>query len=244
MIASSFVRIGPDDLYPLFDPARQPSLDDHWTEGTKMFTAEARRAEREWHLDVDRWSIARALYAAHRSPSVPPEYADRYEMIAQAHLWVQEMAQGATPNVLVLYGSVGTGKTTSAVAAACLIQALTAHENRFHVPGPGVQFYLATKLLREMKNFGNREAHEETLWKVTRAKTLILDDLTRPKTSDFDHESITEILDERRGRLPTIVTSNANTEDELEASYGDHLASRLIGGSTVVKIMGLDRRRS
>lgn len=240
---TDFTAIRPEDLFPGFDPKRQPALDDHWIPGTSMFSPEAEAAKETWHAAEDQWAVANALYQAHRRESVPRRYRDAYEMPGEVEHWVQAMVDGEDPNVLVLYGGVGTGKTHSSIAAACLIHARTLTSPVLYTHGPALHFYLAATLLRELKNFSDQEAREETIWTTRYAKTLILDDLTRPSVSEFDHEAITEILDYRLGRFPTIITSNVEDSDELDEAFGQHLASRLLGGATLVPIVGPDRRR-
>ncbi|MBD2896217.1 hypothetical protein amrb99_51610 [Actinomadura sp. RB99] len=51
------------------------------------------------------------------------------------------------------------------------------------------------------------------------------------------------VLDRRlNALLPTIITTNVFPKERLIQVFGDHLVSRLVGGSTLVLVGGPDRR--
>lgn len=95
---------------------------------------------------------------------------------------------------LLLWGSMGSGKTFS---AACIANALL---NK----GVGVVMDSFANLLGEAKGIGG-----ETVGRLNRAKLLIIDDLGAERNTDFALEKVYSVIDSRyRSGLPMILTTN------------------------------------
>lgn len=188
--------------------------------------------------EQDAYEIARAYDVMHTSHT-PRRYHGAYEMPESAHRWVQDAAAKSEAGNLVLMGPVGTGKTYSAVAAGCLLATTWRRRSNWLF-----DFTLVSDLMAQLKNFdGGPEKREEAHLKATKANVLVLDDLGRGKSTEFDAEGLGRILDHRLGEmLPTIITTNVFPKANIIDRFGDHLASRLLGGATLVLIGGPDRR--
>lgn len=119
-------------------------------------------------------------------------YADRFdEMLAKS--------QG-----LILYGSVGTGKT---FGAACIA-------NRLLDNGISVVMTSFVKLIDELRRFDDDAT--TTINRMMKTKLLIIDDLGAERDTSFALEKVYDIIDTRyRTRLPMILTTNMNVADML-----------------------------
>lgn len=225
-----FDRILPGDLYDDFDPERGPDPADYWDD-------EAMGPSEEWNRLRIVWTKVKAYRALHSPRYIP--MPDAYEIPRPARKWADEIIGGGKVKPLLMSGIVGVGKTHGASALACYLAAFW--DNTSYVDAPPIAFHKASRLVSQLKNFSNAKAREEFYFQVTHAKVLIIDDLTRFKLTDFDMETLGELVDEREGRLPTIFTLNHNPELELTDLMPAFLASRLGSGQECV-ILGTDRR--
>jgi DNA replication protein DnaC len=182
-------------------------------------------------LDEQRlFDQARAYDVLHQR-AVPQPYRNAFQMPAEALDWAR---QGQDTDLL-LWGYVGTGKTHAAVAAGTLRTGL--HRGNF-------RFISATKALRGLKNFHDRDEQETMRGDLTRPTVLILDDIGREKFTDADVALVTELLDDRKadGKV-TIFTTNVLPWG-FDQQFGAPMTSRLEGGSFMVQVAGRDRRKN
>jgi DNA replication protein DnaC len=135
---------------------------------------------------------------------------------------------------LLLYGTVGTGKT---YYSACIANALIDEE---------VSVYMTnfTKILNILldKN-ADKQKYLDTLNRYT---LLIIDDLGAERSTPFAREQVFNVIDSRyRSGLPLIVTTNL-TADELkkpqEVEYS-RIYDRILERCHPVKVEGVSRRR-
>ncbi len=119
-------------------------------------------------------------------------YADRFdEMLVKS--------QG-----LILYGSVGTGKT---FGAACIANQLLDN-------GISVVMTSFVKLIDELRRFDDDAT--ATVNRMMKTKLLIIDDLGAERDTSFALEKVYDIIDTRyRTKLPMILTTNMNVTDML-----------------------------
>ena len=119
-------------------------------------------------------------------------YADRFDEML-------EKSQG-----LILYGSVGTGKT---YGAACIA-------NQLLNSGISVVMTSFVKLIDGTRSFD--EEAERKIQRMMRVKLLIIDDLGAERDTSFALEKVYSIIDARyRSKLPLILTTNLNMADML-----------------------------
>ncbi len=234
-ITTKFVTILPEDVMPGFDIDEEPDPGPHFDPATGEHSA-------EYLAERDLWGLVRRYVRMHSRKYVPEP--ESYSMPVPLHAWAEDFAAGKTSDrLLVLYGDVGVGKTYSASAAACYLGAFW--EKMFFTDAPTIVFKTASLLLSELKNFGSREDRERAQFEATRAKVLVIDDLTRFKATDYDMESLGQVVDHRNQHdLPTIVTVNSLQDmHEIDGKVPGFLASRLAQGLSI-PVYGPDRRRS
>lgn len=134
---------------------------------------------------------------------------------------------------LYLWGNCGTGKTHLAVGVA----------QKAYYAGHNVLILTPPDIRRRLnKLFGNAE--DEELESMANSKVLIIDDLGMEKSSDYLLEKLYEIVNRRlkHSRNGLVITSNMPLE-ALSKKFGDsRLASRIIGMSTVIEMIGDDFR--
>lgn len=232
-LKTPFVRVTPEDVMPGFDPEEAPDPGEHW-DPDELAPSE------EWNRQRMLWTRVKAYQTLHGAKFLPPHYCDAYEMPELARVWADKIMSGEPALPLVLYGQVGVGKTHGACAAAVYLAAFWDHQ--FYTETPAVVFAQASRLLSELKAFSSAQKREDRLHEVTHAKVLIIDDLTRFQPSDFDMETLGQILDTRTGAgLPTVITINEDAIETLDTKVPMFLASRLQAGQ-MVRILGADRR--
>lgn len=236
MIISKFVTILPEDVYPDFDIDEEPDPGPHFDPVTGNHSA-------EYLAQRDLWGLVRRYVRMHSRRYVPEP--ESYSMPEAVHAWAENFCGGrlAEKPVLVLNGPVGVGKTYSASALACYLGAFW--DRMFFTDAPTILFKTASLLLGELKNFSSREDRERSHFEATRAKVLVVDDLTRFKTTDFDMESLGQVIDYRNQHgQPTVVTVNGVADvGQLPEILPEFLASRLLAGYAI-PIFGPDRRRA
>lgn len=236
MLQTKFVTILPEDVYEGFDIDEEPDPGPHFDPATGEHSP-------EYLADRDLWGLVRRYVRMHSRKYVPEP--ESYSMPEGVHAWAEMFCQGELEEkpVLLLNGPVGVGKTYSASALACYLGAFWGR--MFFTDAPTIVFKTASLLLSELKNFGSREDRERAQFEATRAKILVIDDLTRFKATDYDMESLGQVIDHRnQNGQPTVVTINdiSNVAEQLPDVLPDFLASRLLAGYQI-PIWGPDRRR-
>ena len=135
---------------------------------------------------------------------------------------------------LLLYGTVGTGKT---YFAACIANALI----------DGGYSVLMTNFARLTNKIqGMFEGKQEFIDSLNRYTLLIIDDLGAERKSEFMQEMVFNIIDSRyRSGLPFIITTNL-TADEIkkpqDVSYS-RIYDRILERCFPVEVSGMSRRR-
>lgn len=179
--------------------------------------------------EAERFDQARIYEAWHAG--VPRQLQNAFQMPAEALAWARE----GKDTDLLFWGYVGTGKSFSSVAAGTLRAALRRKSFRFEGAG---------KALRMLKDHSNKEAMETMRADLNRPDVLVLDDIGRERLTEVDVASLTELLDTRQGAgKVTIFTTNL-APILFEEYFGDHLTSRLLGGTISIRIIGRDRRQN
>ena len=135
---------------------------------------------------------------------------------------------------ILLYGSVGTGKT---FLAACTANALI--DKGVPVLMTSVS-YIANKLM------GMFEGKNEYIESLNEYPLLVLDDLGAERNTEYMNEVVYTIINARyKAKLPLIVTTNLTTE-QLKAPTDVTMArtySRVLEMCFPIKVEGVDIRR-
>lgn len=229
-IATPFEHIRPEDLYEGFDPEEGPDPSAFWDPETMAPSEEWDRLRRVWVK-------VKAYQVFHQAKYIP--IPEAYDIPRPMRLWADAIIDGGPVKPLLVSGVVGVGKTHGACAMACYLAAFWGRE--LYVSAPPIAFHTASRLMSQLKDFGDREARELRYHETVNAKVLVIDDLTRFKLTDHDMESIGQVVDERMGKsLPTIFTLN-ELDGELTDLVPPFLASRLASGQQI-RILGTDRR--
>lgn len=135
---------------------------------------------------------------------------------------------------LMLFGSVGTGKT---FYAACIANALI---DRGYP-------CLVTNFSRLVNTIsGMYDGRQEYIDGLNKFDLLVIDDLAAERDTEYMNEIVQTIIDSRyRAGLPTIITTNL-TADEIKHPADirkQRVYSRLLEMCIPVEVKGVDRRR-
>ena len=135
---------------------------------------------------------------------------------------------------LLLYGTVGTGKT---YFAACIA-------NRLIDEGYTVMMTNFARLTNQIQ--GTFDGKQEFIDSLNRYSLLIIDDLGAERKSEFMQEQVFNIIDSRyRSGLPFIITTNLTAEElkkPQEICYS-RIYDRILERCFPVNVAGESRRR-
>lgn len=135
---------------------------------------------------------------------------------------------------LLLYGTVGTGKTY----AACEVANALIDKG---YPALVTNFARLTNTIQ-----GMYEGKQEYIDSLNRYALLVIDDLGAERKSEFMQEMVFNIIDSRyRAGLPLIITTNLSIQEIKEPSDigNNRIYDRILERCFPVEISGASRRR-
>jgi DNA replication protein DnaC len=149
--------------------------------------------------------------------------------------FAREVCQGLQVESLLLMGDVGRGKTFLSTAIANV-----AVEAKRSV----VYFTFSEFLdLVRMHKFDDDVAYREGSQRLMDANLIVLDDLGAEKLTEFAGQELFSIINHRINRqLPMVLSTNL-TPSEIQDTYGERIASRLLNGFDAILLRGEDVRR-
>lgn len=154
--------------------------------------------------------------------------------IRLARRYVEKWGEMKARNTgLILWGSVGTGKSFT---AHCICNALIDK-------GVSVRLYSAAEIVNRLSD---KDKRDETIQKVRTVPLLVIDDVGAERGTPFAREQLCRAIDERaESGLPLIVTTNYTiqeisngTEPEMQRIF-DRLQAMCIP----IAVIGESRRR-
>jgi len=175
----------------------------------------------------------RARITAQLDAHFPPRYADAEPTEAEVGSWVDAyVTDPAAAESLLLVGATGAGKTYQAFGA--LRAAVTLRPSTWQA----TTFADFTASMRP-----SAKDPEGSLKALRGADLLLLDDLGAAKHTEWVEEITYRLINARYEAMkPSIFTTNVPLPD-LRAAVGDRIASRLVETTTIVPMLGDDRRR-
>lgn len=155
---------------------------------------------------------------------------------------VKQWATGlCTDNLLIQSDKAGNGKTHLAVASMRLFVSNFAETRR---EKPNVYFASFSELMADIRStFGkdSRVIDKDIIDFLCSLDCLVIDDIGAEKVTDFAQQTLYIVLNRRYDDMkPTIMTTNMNSQ-EVTASYGGRMLSRMVSGK-IVSVKGIDNR--
>lgn len=211
-----------------------------------------------------RSGIPRNLYGARFDNYIPstPEQKKAVEKCKDYALNCQERIKEGKG--LFLYGPVGAGKTHLIVAT--LWEMVNSKPDMFGIGSRGnifdkthsipedrnaikCRYYNVPEFLENIRKSYNRKPsynddfYEDVAHESKYNGLVILDDIGAEKPTEWVQEQLYRVIDYRYTReIPTFFTSNC-TIKELEERIGARAASRIVGMTEGIKVIGPDYRK-
>jgi len=165
-------------------------------------------------------------------PSEDREYMA--QVLDYCRRFAQAVTAGRAQDSLLLQGDTGLGKTFLASAIANV--AVAAHRT--------VVYFTFSEFmdLVRMHKLEDGVDSREGIQRLLDADLIVLDDLGAEKVTDFVGQELFNLINQRLNRqLPMVVSTNLQP-DEIEDSYGQRIASRLLFGFEALQLRGRDVR--
>ncbi len=141
---------------------------------------------------------------------------------------------------IVLFGKCGVGKTHLAVGAAYYWMAKYGKD----FPLKKYPKFLSTvDFMSEIRDsFDTGVSEKEIIMQYKVPQLLMLDDLGKEKRSEWNNEMLFRLVETRYGDdKPMIITSNHNLDD-IAATIGDSVSSRIVQMGDVIEMKASDYR--
>ena len=210
--------------YFLCECGRKRKEEEEKARQAQEFQSEVKRLRKLGFPDAEmaNWTFANDDGADAKISSIAHKYVDNF-------VEMKKRGKG-----LLLYGTVGSGKT---YIAACIANELI---NRGR-PCLVTNFARITNTLQ-----GMFEGKQRYLDDLNRLDLLVIDDLSAERDTSFMNEMVFNVIDARyRSGKPLIVTSNLTSEELMRPSSVDkqRIYSRVLEMCFPVEVKGIDRRK-
>lgn len=210
--------------YFLCECGRKRKEEEEKARKAREFQSEVKRLRKLGFPDAEmaNWTFANDDGADSKISSIAHKYVDNF-------VEMKQRGKG-----LLLYGTVGSGKT---YIAACIANELI---NRGR-PCLVTNFARITNTLQ-----GMFEGKQRYLDDLNRLDLLVIDDLSAERDTSFMNEMVFNVIDARyRSGKPLIVTSNLTSEELMRPNNIDkqRIYSRVLEMCFPVEVKGVDRRK-
>ena len=150
-------------------------------------------------------------------------------------------------NLYIFSSHFGNGKTSWAIKILTKFFNDIWSGNGFQTRG--IFLHVPTFLTKIKSNIGMKDVEFEKMREeLVTVDLVVWDDIASTGLSDFDHTNLLTYIDIRKmNDLANIYTGNLNDDEpnrELSKALGNRLASRVWQDSTLVELLGSDRRGS
>ncbi|WP_440682316.1 AFG1/ZapE family ATPase [Cysteiniphilum halobium] len=162
-----------------------------------------------------------------------PQAKQQYNICKRfADNWQQTMTDGKD---LLMFGSVGTGKTHLACAIANQIMV------KHYAHAKYTTFMMLTFAMRDAQNL--RQSLTGTMNQFTNSDLLIIDEIGLKGFTEYEFSLVSEIIDFRyTEKMPTILASNMNWQ-EIVSTLGDRVVSRIFESGGGLRFNNEDYRK-
>lgn len=210
--------------YFLCECGRKRKEEEEKARQAQEFQSEVNRLRKLGFPDAEmaNWTFANDDGADAKISSIAHKYADNF-------VEMKKRGKG-----LLLYGTVGSGKT---YIAACIANELISRGR----PCLVTNFARITNTLQ-----GMFEGKQRYLDDLNRLDLLVIDDLSAERDTSFMNEMVFNVIDARyRSGKPLIVTSNLTSEELMRPNNIDkqRIYSRVLEMCFPVEVKGVDRRK-
>lgn len=210
--------------YFLCECGRERKEEEEMARKAQEFQSEVKRLRKLGFPDAEmaNWTFATDDGADAKISGIAHKYVDNFAEM-------KKRGKG-----LLLYGTVGSGKT---YIAACIANELI---NRGR-PCLVTNFARITNTLQ-----GMFEGKQRYLDDLNRLDLLVIDDLSAERDTSFMNEMVFNVIDARyRSGKPLIVTSNLTSEELMRPNNIDkqRIYSRVLEMCFPVEVKGVDRRK-
>lgn len=205
-------------------------------EAAKREAEEEARKQKEFRENVDRMRSAGFLEGNMKEWTFENDDGQNEKLTTVAKNYVENFPEMKERGKgLLLFGSVGTGKT---YAAACIVNALI----------DSGRPCLMTNFSRLANTIGGMfEGKQEYIDSLNRYDLVVIDDLATERNTEYMQEIVYNVIDSRyRANKPLIVTTNL-TSDEISKAADtsrQRIFSRLYDMCIPFEVAGADRRRA
>lgn len=210
--------------YFLCECGRKRKEEEEKARQAQEFQSEVKRLRKLGFPDAEmaNWTFANDDGADAKISSIAHKYVDNFAEM-------KKRGKG-----LLLYGTVGSGKT---YIAACIANELISRGR----PCLVTNFARITNTLQ-----GMFEGKQRYLDDLNRLDLLVIDDLSAERDTSFMNEMVFNVIDARyRSGKPLIITSNLTSEELMRPNNIDkqRIYSRVLEMCFPVEVKGVDRRK-
>jgi len=154
----------------------------------------------------------------------------RYERIRQTtQRFAQQVGEGRYAGNLMLYGSIGTGKTH--LCSAIANHVLAAGGTVVYTKTSRLFSWLRSQMYSDFEGARERDPMES----LFQADLLILDDLGTEKRTDFVEEQLFNLIDERIIQQKSWVISTNFSVEKLRNNYDERIIDRMFGEAQLLR---------